>query len=222
VTNEAPKPTECPAGVHSIYDPCPGDCGKLLEDTPPKATATLHDVADAFMRLKRPANLRERRDRYAALIREAIKGCTIPSLIPGQAPTLGATEYDLADAVLRHADTEHTAATAQAHAERDAALRLANVWDDAPDPLARAMARDLRSAIRGARPHTATEATVDQIRAERDQYAAALDKVRDFNKLVADGSCRVQAAEQARDTLHLLDRSLNAPTRPPHHEKGQS
>ncbi|MFD0035571.1 hypothetical protein ACFVJK_46860 [Streptomyces sp. NPDC127172] len=301
VTNEA---AECPAGVHSVFDPCPGDCGLLLEDTTISTEharaddpMTFNAVTDAIRRnlgtpSRWPRTLlatpeltpdeRERRDRYAAAVRDEIKSRTVPSLIPGRPPTLGATEYDIAAVVLHLADAEHAATTAQVHAERDAALRLADVWDDAPDPLARAMAADLRSAIRGARPaisevpHQTTEdeatherpaagslpaercgatstgmfghalgpcthdpdhsstyhrdahgtdwcdhATVEQIRAERDRYATALDKVRGFNKLVADGSCRVQAVQQARDTLRILERSLNAPDGSPHAEKGQ-
>ncbi len=27
-----PEPVECPPGVHSIFDPCPGDCADLLPD----------------------------------------------------------------------------------------------------------------------------------------------------------------------------------------------
>jgi hypothetical protein len=305
VTNETTGPPECPAGVHSLFDPCPGDCGKLLEDTMlptelPLAAASIkfNDIADTIRRYlpipsprsrvfyepqERTPEEWERRDRYAGVIREEIKGRTVPSLIPGQMPTFGASEYDIADVVLAERDDE----LAKARAERDAALRIAGVWDDAPDPLARAMAADLRSAIRGAateprlldcgrcyeengqevhpHPECATGArpatrcgatsdgaferhlgpcthepdhsnayhrdahgtewrdhdTPDQVRTERDRYAAALDTVRDFNKLVADASCRVQAAEQARDTLNLLDRALNAPEPPPHDEKGQ-
>ncbi|MFF7824226.1 hypothetical protein ACFZCM_03285 [Streptomyces rochei] len=26
------QPEYCPPGVHSIFDPCPGDCGKPLDD----------------------------------------------------------------------------------------------------------------------------------------------------------------------------------------------
>lgn len=261
-THEAPNPAECPAGVHSIFDPCPGDCHKLLEDPPQKPATlddvmavTFNDIANAYCTfantLRAPSRHelsseeRERRDRYAATIRDEIKACTMPSLTPGQPPTLGATEYDLANAVLAERDDE----LEQLRAERDAALRLTNIWADAPDPLARAMAADLRTTIRSARPTThdtpqATEPrllpcglcyeedgqevhphpecrTVEQLRAERDQYAAALDAVRTFNKSVADGTCRAHAAEQARDTLHILDRSLNAPDRPPNDEEGQ-
>ncbi|MFF1284373.1 hypothetical protein ACFVY4_26975 [Streptomyces sp. NPDC058299] len=90
----------------------------------------------------------ERRNAYAAALREEIKGRTFASVVPGGLSSIGATEYDLADVALRLADIE----LAQLRAERDAALRLADVWDDAPDPLVRHSAGDLRSAIRGARP----------------------------------------------------------------------
>lgn len=29
-------PRECPPGVHSIFDPCPGDCGEPLADRSPE------------------------------------------------------------------------------------------------------------------------------------------------------------------------------------------
>jgi hypothetical protein len=346
-------------------------------------------IMEAFARLPRripvPAHPdTERRTRYAAAIRHHIKALTLPAPTPGGAPLLGATEYDLADVVLLLADaeldqlgeeldaagatiagqtaqmTELRAALDQTRAERDAALRVAEVWADAPDPLVRHSAADLAdllSAIRGARPArllncgwcheedgeevhphpecpvrttpgTATEATEhcptpethnwgcgcptdqlplhaesgidtpgcdcrhngmgpkwhaqactwlatmtvphpdtvtaapcgetstgmygrllgpclntphppttfhrdahgaewreygpdDQLRAERDRYAKALDKIGDFNKLVAEGSCRVHAAEQARDTLAILDRHLRPPAAPRRPEKGQ-
>ncbi|MEU2426956.1 hypothetical protein ABZ619_39090 [Streptomyces sp. NPDC007851] len=90
----------------------------------------------------------ERRVRWGNAIREDIKAATVPSGIPGAAPLFGVTEYEIADTALALADTE----SAQLLAERNAALRLCDVWDDAPDPACRAMAADLRSAIRGARP----------------------------------------------------------------------
>lgn len=230
----------------------------------------------------------ERRERYGEIIRDQIKRFTFPAPSIGGQALHGATEYDVADAVLQLADAEH----ADVRGQRDAALRLADVWADAPDPACRAMAADLRSAIRGAaparllgcglcyeedgeevhphpecpvrtEPAAATEATescgatstgmfgrqlgpctntphdpstfhhdahgtdwadyptVGQLRAERDQYAAALDKVHTFNKLIAEGSCRPQAAVQARDTLAILERYAQPHTGPSRPEKGQ-
>jgi hypothetical protein len=113
------------------------------------ATALMEALARIPRRPPVPAHPdTERRDQYAAALREHIKGLTFPAATPGGAPMFGATEYDLADVALMLADAE----TAQLRAERDAALRIAGVWGDAPDPFARAMADDLRSAIRGARP----------------------------------------------------------------------
>lgn len=37
---EATGPVECPPGVHSIFDPCPGDCGKPVDDEPSDASWT--------------------------------------------------------------------------------------------------------------------------------------------------------------------------------------
>ncbi|MCM8552265.1 hypothetical protein [Streptomyces sp. STCH 565 A] len=31
---EETGPEQCPPGVHSIFDPCPGDCGKPVDDEP--------------------------------------------------------------------------------------------------------------------------------------------------------------------------------------------
>lgn len=251
---------ECPAGVHSIFDPCPGDCGKLIEDTvapeTPKPDSATYDGFVAALRLfvKVPSLFAgppprttsrydgpARRERYAATIRDEIKRLTLPAAFPGQRPWGGATEYDLADTVLAVRDDELTTARAQ----NAAVLRLAEVWTDAPDPLARAMAADLHSALRGAateatepprlldcglcyeehgqeaHPHPECTHDVTALRAERDRYATALDKVRTFNKLTAEGSCRTQAIEQARDTLSIIDTALNAPTGPPEGEKGQ-
>lgn len=94
-----------------------------------------------------------------------------------------------------------------ARAQRDAALRLAQIWDDAPDPACRAMAADLRSAISGARPSPtpAPEQQLARVRAERDQLQLAVDKVRGLNQLTINASCRVQAVHQAEDTLRVLD-----------------
>ncbi|MFD0393412.1 hypothetical protein ACFQ3Z_16400 [Streptomyces nogalater] len=39
--NQPTRAEECPAGVHSIFDPCPGDCGKLLEPTEEERAAGL-------------------------------------------------------------------------------------------------------------------------------------------------------------------------------------
>ncbi|MHB9861912.1 hypothetical protein [Streptomyces sp. YIM S03343] len=160
----------------------------------------------------------ERRDRYATVIRENLKANTFPPTIPGGRPAFGMTEHELADVVLAERDDD----LAQARAERDAALRLANVWADAPDPLAQAMAADLRTALRAARPSETAEATgpttSDELRrlAERiQQLERALGTLRRFNALTVD-SCRVQAAEHARDNLTLLDNALGTPPRPPH------
>lgn len=100
----------------------------------------------------------KRREQYAGIIRDHIKALTIPAPTPGGQPMLGATEWDIADVVLLAADTEllTTRETiGRVTAERDAALRIAAVWQDAPDPLARAQAADLLSAIRGASARTA-------------------------------------------------------------------
>lgn len=68
----------------------------------------------------------ERRNRYGAAIRDYLKAVTVPSAIPGGPPALGATEYDIADATLAVRDDE----LAQLVAERNAALRLVEVWDE--------------------------------------------------------------------------------------------
>jgi hypothetical protein len=123
---------------------------KTVEGPLFEGTLTFQKLAEAIRALpplppQHPDTVR--RDRYASIILNAIKSRSAPSSIPGQLPTLGATEHEVADAVLAAVDTD----TAQLLAERNAALNLCDVWDDAPDPACRAMAADLRSAIRGAR-----------------------------------------------------------------------
>ncbi|MGR3875743.1 hypothetical protein ACUXZZ_45240 (plasmid) [Streptomyces graminifolii] len=110
-----------------------------------KIAETLRDLPPVQRAPRHPDTVR--RDRYATAIRDELKAATVPSVIPGGAPTLGATEFDMADVALALADSE----SAQLLAERNAALRIAEVWADAPDPACRAMAADLQSAIRGAR-----------------------------------------------------------------------
>jgi hypothetical protein len=100
---------------------------------------------------------RARRNRYAAAIRDRIKALTTPTVLTWNPPAAGATEYDIADAVLAERDEE-----------------LAELSD------------------------------------QRDKLAAALDKVIRFNKLTAEGSCRVQAVDQARDTLSFIDPATRA------------
>jgi hypothetical protein len=278
-----------------IIDPDPVADTLRAESIAPVTTEVTVDVTklmDALNRIPQGPYITahpdtERRERYGEIIRDQIKRFTFPAPSIGGPALHGATEYDVADAVLQLADAEH----ADVRGQRDAALRLADVWADAPDPLARAMAADLRTAIAGApaarllgcglcyeedgeevHPHpecpvrttpgTATEATepcgatstgmfgrqlgpctndthgtstfhhdahgtdwadyptVGQLRAERDQYAKALDKVHAFNKLVAEGSCRVHAADQARDTLGILERHTRPSTGPSRPEKG--
>ncbi|MEU0589927.1 hypothetical protein [Streptomyces ardesiacus] len=41
-TIEETGPGECPPGVHSIFDPCPGDCGKPVDDEPDLAQLQRH------------------------------------------------------------------------------------------------------------------------------------------------------------------------------------
>ncbi|MFI5814915.1 hypothetical protein ACIA7S_28650 [Streptomyces sp. NPDC051643] len=96
----------------------------------------------------------KRREEYGNAIREYLKSRTVPGPFPGSAPVFGATEYEIADFFLTRAGAECEqlqAALDHAHAERNAALALAEVWADAPDPLVRASAADLKSAIRGAK-----------------------------------------------------------------------
>lgn len=181
---EATQPRECPPGTHSLFDPCPGDCGQPLTTTDEErqAAAQYHrtittppgdpgqDILATVRRLlaempprsRRPREgltpaQKERRDRYAAAIRDHLKASTLPPLLPGGPPSLGATEYDIADVVLEERDTELT-----------------------------------------------------QALAERDQLQRAVDAVRQYSQLTIDASIRVQARDQARDTLNLLDHHLNA------------
>jgi hypothetical protein len=42
---EATEPRQCPPGVHSIFDPCPGDCDTPADDDAP--TRPSHTTADA-------------------------------------------------------------------------------------------------------------------------------------------------------------------------------
>ncbi|MFF7553603.1 hypothetical protein ACFZA9_12035 [Streptomyces olivaceus] len=41
---DATGPEQCPPGVHSIFDPCPGDCGKPVDDEPPTDRIPLDDL----------------------------------------------------------------------------------------------------------------------------------------------------------------------------------
>ncbi|MFG3287329.1 hypothetical protein ACGF3G_00705 [Streptomyces sp. NPDC048179] len=185
---EANRPKACPAGVHSIFDPCPGDCGKLLEEPAPERPAPYgyhvsitttpkilgpeimqnirRILADSSRRASRRTDTDEerrvRRNRYAETIRNRIKELTWPAPYPGGAPRYGATEYDLADVVLDERDDE-----------------------------------------------------LDRLRAELDRHRKAISAVTRYNTTVADFSTRVQAAEQARDTLAILREVMNAPERPP-------
>ncbi|MBP5896362.1 hypothetical protein [Streptomyces scabiei] len=61
---------------------------------------------------------------------------------------------------------------------------------------------------------TGPDGELTQLRAERDRLQRAVDDVRHYNELTAEASCRVQAAEHARDTLNILDRALD-PAAPP-------
>ncbi|MFE5037097.1 hypothetical protein [Streptomyces sp. NPDC056683] len=187
---EATKPKECPAGVHSLFDPCPGDCGKLLEEPAPEAHPVYHRthvsitttpkvlgpevmenirriLADHSQRTRhRPPITQEaqqrRRHQYAEVIRNRIKELTWPAPYPGGAPRFGANEYDLADAFLDERDDE-----------------------------------------------------LDRLRADLDRHRKAISAVTRYNTTVAGLSARVQAAEQARDTLDILREAMNAPERPP-------
>jgi hypothetical protein len=166
---EATQPRECPPGVHSLFDPCPGDCTEPVEDEPAPAADTGSDTWAAMHRfieeMLPPRTIRarsqltfaqaRRRNRYAILIREYLKAHTFPSTTPGRPPVLGVTEHDLADVVLQARDDE------------------------------------LASAL-----------------AERDQLQRAVDAVRQYSRLTIDASTRVQACDQARDNLDLLDSIL--------------
>jgi hypothetical protein len=186
---EATRPRECPDGIHSLFAPCPGDCGQPLQitdeeraaggryhqtiTTPPSvlgpelAASIRRILADTSRHRRRPRGpaddqaQRERRDRYAGVIRDRIKELTWPAPIPGGRPMFGATEYDMADAVLDERDDE-----------------------------------------------------LEQLRADLKRNQRALAAVTRYNRTVAEHSCRVQAAEQARDTLAIIRDALNAPERP--------
>ncbi|MDX3203027.1 hypothetical protein, partial [Streptomyces scabiei] len=193
----------------------------------------------------------ERRERYAHIIRTRIKTLTFPALYPGASPTSGATEYDLADAVLaaQDAETSPNGELSQPHTERHTTPHL--------DPRLRTViAAAIRQSQTAGRqhvdcecgscaasmgpchcepaycpsaPHDGPEADADavlraveehlhtrdtDIRAELDRLQRAIDDVRRFNETTAEASCRVQAAEHARDTLNILDRALD-PAAPP-------
>jgi hypothetical protein len=55
---------------------------------------------------------------------------------------------------------------------------------------------------------------LEQLRTELSRHKRALAAVTRYNTAVADHSCRVQAAEQARDTLGILREVMDAPERP--------
>jgi hypothetical protein len=55
---------------------------------------------------------------------------------------------------------------------------------------------------------------LEQLRTELSRHKRALAAVHRYNTAVADHSCRVQAAEQARDTLGILREVMDAPQRP--------
>ncbi|MEU1043916.1 hypothetical protein ABZ400_02015 [Streptomyces sp. NPDC005897] len=40
------RSVECPPGVHSIFDPCPGDCGEPLDDEPELTAEEARSLAD--------------------------------------------------------------------------------------------------------------------------------------------------------------------------------
>jgi hypothetical protein len=186
---EATQPRQCPDGIHSLFDPCPGDCGQPLKitdeeraagaryhqtittpppDLGPEIAANIRRIlADTSRRGRRPRGpatdeaQRERRNRYADAMRDRIKELTWPAPIPGGSPRGGATEYDLADVILDERDDE-----------------------------------------------------LEQLRTELSRHKRALAAVTRYNTAVADHSCRVQAAEQARDTLGILREVMDAPERP--------
>ncbi|GAA2732130.1 hypothetical protein [Streptomyces nogalater] len=188
--NQPTRAEECPAGVHSIFDPCPGDCGKLLEPTEEERAAGLRyhatittpppdpgpEIAANIRRLladttrhgRRPRGLaddqarHERRNRYAGIIRDRIKELTWPPTTPGGPPRFGANEYDLADAVLDERDDE-----------------------------------------------------LEQLRTELARHRRAIALVTRFNQLAVDnGRPTPGAAEHARDTLDILRTGLNGPQPP--------
>ncbi|WP_333745794.1 hypothetical protein [Streptomyces sp. IBSBF 2950] len=136
------------------------------------STLTYKRLIDALAALPMPPAVprypdKERRERYADIIRNRIKALTLPAPYPGAAPRAGATEYDIADVVLAAQDAE-----------------------------------------------TGPNGELAQLRAERDRLQRAVDDVRRFNETTAEASCRVQAAEHARDTLNILDRALDPAASP--------
>ena len=108
----------------------------------------------------------------------------------GEPQIITANVDDLADAVLNVRDREM--GQLRARAERaEAELRRYT---------------EAESADAAAGSYAGRAETAEQ---HRDQLQRAIDDVRRFNQLTADASCRVQAAEHARDTLQILDASLN-------------
>lgn len=190
---------------------------------------TLAATLESLPEHPRPHPDLARRARYAAIIRDSIRTRTIP-IDPynalAAAPRLGATEYDIADAVLAERDTELD----QLRAERDAAVRLADVWAEAPDPSCRAMAADLKRVITKAapapkprllscglcyeengeevHPHPEcpiTSSTPDRETCRADNLERLINALRRFNQLTADNSSRAHAAQHARDNLSILN-----------------
>jgi hypothetical protein len=60
-------------------------------------------------------------------------------------------------------------------------------------------------------PADAADAALAVVQPELDRLQRAIDNVRRFNQITADISCRVQAIEQARDTLEILAAALQPP-----------
>ncbi|MEE1838162.1 hypothetical protein [Streptomyces sp. SP17KL33] len=100
----------------------------------PADALTYKRLVDALAALPTPPAVprypdKERRERYADIIRNRIKTLTLPAPYPGAAPMAGATEYDIADVVLaaQDAETDPNGELAQLRAERD---RLQRAVDD--------------------------------------------------------------------------------------------
>ncbi|WP_378238744.1 hypothetical protein [Actinomadura harenae] len=69
--------------------------------------------------------------------------------------------------------------------------------------------RQTASAVRGLADRAdAAEATADRWRKRAEEAEAAIAGVRRLCDLTISASCRVQAIEQARDTLTVLDRTM--------------
>ena len=104
----------------------------------------------------------ERREQYAAAIRDRIKECTVPSPIPGQPPTFGATEHDIADTAIRLADAEQ----AELRRERD----LAIAHDRQPYPTAWAYEQACKALRR-------KEAVIERVRQMTNYWEQQLPEV---------------------------------------------